>query len=285
MNMDTETLDRNADQIVQEIGIPPCPAILTKLLRETRADEPDFRRVSQLIGGDVALASAVLKVANSPFYGLRSKAASVQQALALLGLAAVTQLVTGLLLRQAFAGSAGLGMERYWKTSMAASLIAALLCRETGRGDSGSACTFGLFRDCGMPVMLQKFPVYADIFDGSALTPGEPVLEIENERYTTNHARVGAQLARSWHLPESLCSAILQHHDVLTSDEIRTQAEAGALSLIAIGLASEQLYCSATGAVCHEWVLGGEWALSQLDLSQEKFAAIAARVKASINHL
>lgn len=284
MNTDTETLDRNADQIVKDIGIPPCPAILTKLLRETRADEPDFRRVGQLVGGDVALASAVLKIANSSFYGLRTKAASVQQALALLGLNTVTQLVTGLLLRQAFSNAAGPGMERYWKMSMAISLISALVCRETARGDSGIACTYGLFRDCGMPVMLQKFPIYEDIFDGSALTPGEPVLEVENERYTTNHASVGAQLARNWHLPESLCYAILHHHDVLYSDQILAQAEAAALALIATGLVAEQLYCSAIGAAHHEWALAGDWALFELDLSQEKFAGISLRVKASINH-
>lgn len=285
MNTGSEVLERNADRIVREIGIPPCPAILTKLLRETRADEPDFRRVGQLVGGDVALASAVLKVANSPFYGLRTKAASVQQALALLGLTAVTQLVTGLLLRQAFSGATGPGMERYWKTSMATSLIAAVLCRETARGDGGVACTYGLFRDCGMPVMLHKYPIYADIFDGSALTPGEPVLEVENERYTTNHARVGAQLARTWYLPESFCFAVLHHHDVPCSSEIVAEAEAGALALIAIGLAAEQIYCAATGAVCDEWTLAGEWALFELDLTQEKFGAIAARVKTSINHL
>lgn len=285
MNTDNGTLDRNADQIVKEIGIPPCPAILTKLLRETRADEPDFRRVGQLVGGDVALASAVLKVANSPFYGLRTKAASVQQALALLGLNAVTQLVTGLLLRQAFSDSVGPGMERYWKTSMATSLIATLLCRETGRGDSSVAGTYGLFRDCGMPVMLQKFPIYADIFDGSALTPGEPVLEIENERYATNHAHVGAQLARSWYLSESLCYAIRHHHDVLYSDEILKQAETAALALIAIGLAAEQLYCAATGTVCQEWALAGAWALVELDLTQDKFDALAARINTSVNQL
>jgi len=283
MQLDESTLDANAEQIVQEIGIPPCPAILTKLLRETRADEPDFTRVSRLIGGDVALASAVLKVANSPFYGLRSKAATVQQALVLLGLTSVTQLVTGLLLRQAFPGGAGPAMERYWKASMAASLIAPLLVRESGRGDSGAACTYGLFRDCGMPVMLQKFPIYADIFDGSALMPGEPVLEVENERYATNHARIGAQLAYSWHLPETLCSAILDHHDLLHVEEVRTQSDAAVVLLVAIGLAAEQLYCAASGTVCHEWALGGEWALAELELGQKTIDAIGARVKASIN--
>ena len=286
MNTDNdETRDRKADQIVQEIGIPPCPATLTRLLRETRADDPDFRRVGQLIGGDVALASAVLKVANSPFYGLRTKASSVQQALALLGLNAVTQLVTGLLLRQAFSGVASPGMERYWKMSMATSLISAMISRETAQGDVGIACTFGLFRDCGMPVMLQKFPVYADIFNGKALASGDPVQEIENERYPTNHARVGAQLARSWHLSESLCFAILHHHDLLYSNELLAQADAEAIKLVAMGLVAEQLYCLATDETCREWASGGEWALFELDMSQEKFASQVERVNTSINHL
>ncbi|MBE0621749.1 MAG: HDOD domain-containing protein [Burkholderiales bacterium] len=287
MNTDTDndSQDRNADRIVKEIGIPPCPAILTKLLREARSDEPDFRRVGQLVTSDVALASAVLKVANSPFYALPTKAASVQQALVLLGLNAVTQLVTGLLLRQAFSGTAGPGMEHYWKISMATSLISSLLCRETGQGDGGIAGTYGLFRDCGMPVMMQKFTIYTDIFDGSALTPGEPALEIENERYATNHAQVGAELARSWQLSESLCYAILHHHDLRSPDEELAQADADARTLIATGLAAEQLYCAAISAVCHEWALAGDWALAELGLSQEKFVAIAGRVRNSINHL
>ncbi len=287
MNSSSDTLDRNADRIVSEIGIPPCPAILTRLLRETRADEPDFRRIGQLVGGDVALASAMLKVANSSFYGLHVKASSVHQALALLGLRTVTQLVTGLLLRQAFSGLIGPGMERYWKTSMATSLISALLSRETGQGDSGVVCTYSLFRDCGMPVMWRKFPIYEDIFDGSALTPDEPVLEIENERYATNHACVGAHLARNWHLPESMCYAILRHHDVVYSSEARSDGELGAgpLTLIAIGLAAEQLYCSATGQGCHEWTLAGEWALSEMGLTQSRFEILTLRVAASIQHL
>ena len=285
MNPDSDARDRKADQIVQEIGIPPCPATLTKLLRETRGDAPDFRRVGQLIGGDVALASAILKVANSSFYGLRTKASSVQQALALLGLNAVTQLVTGLLLRQAFSGVAGPGMERYWKTSMAISLISAMLCRETASGDVGVACTYGLFRDCGMPVMLQKFPLYADIFDGTALAAGQLVQEIENERYPANHPGIGAQLARSWHLTETLCFAILHHHDLLYSNELLAQAEPEAIKLVALALVAEQLYCLATGEICHEWAPAGEWALFELGLSQDKYGSLVERVHNSINHL
>ena len=42
MEHDTAILDREAQQILTDICIPPCPAILTKLMQETRADEPDF---------------------------------------------------------------------------------------------------------------------------------------------------------------------------------------------------------------------------------------------------
>jgi HD-like signal output (HDOD) protein len=280
-----DTLDRNADRIVRETGIAPCPSVLTRLLRETREEEPDFRRVAQLIGADVALASAVLAVVNSPFYGLRTKASSVQQALTLLGLSSVTQLVTGLLLRQAFSCFAGPLMERYWKRSMATAMICSLLCRETGKGEAAVAGTYGLFRDCGMPVMLQRFPIYADIFDGSALVPGEPPLELENERYATNHACVGLRLARNWHLPASMSFAILRHHDVLHSEEARARAQPGPLALVAIGLAADHLFCRASGAQCAEWEIAGEWTMSALEVSANKLTELVSRVGASIKRL
>ena len=97
MSNELEVLDREAEEIINDIGIPPCPAILTTLMREMREDEPDFVKLGKLIGSDVSLAAAMLKTVNSPFYGLRSKATSVQQAITLLGLRNVAQIVTGLL--------------------------------------------------------------------------------------------------------------------------------------------------------------------------------------------
>jgi HD-like signal output (HDOD) protein len=279
MTAEVDMLDRSAEGITRNVTIPPCPSILTKLLRETRSDEPDFRRVGQLIGGDVALAAAVVNTANSPYYGLRAKVSSVQQALTLLGLNAVAQRVTGLLLQQAFSSAAGPGMERYWKASMATALIAGLVSRETGRGASEICHTYALFQNCGMPVMLQKFPIYADIFDGAALAYGDPVLEIEEERYATNHAKIGAQLAQSWHLSEPMCLAIRHHHDLPASAAIRAQVAPETRVMVAVGLAAEQIYCSATGEVCHDWAQADEWVFEELGLTPEKLTEAAGRFK------
>lgn len=285
MNADLELPERHAASTDTDIAIPPCPTILTQLLRETRCDEPDFRRVGQLICGDVALAAAVVNSANSPFYGLRTRISSVQQALTLLGINAVTQRVTGLLLRQAFSDAARPGMERYWKTSMATALIAALLSRETRHGASEICHTYTLFQNCGMPVMLQKFPVYADILDGTALAYGDPVLEIEEERYATNHAKIGAQLASSWHLSEPICLAIRHHHDLPDAADIREQVPAETGILVAIGLAADQVYCAATGEVCHDWAQADEWVYLELGLDPEEFIAITGRVKSMLARL
>jgi HD-like signal output (HDOD) protein len=279
MTAEVEMPDRSAERMTCDVAIPPCPSILTKLLRETRSDEPDFRRVGQLIGRDVALASAVVNTANSSYYGLRTKASSVQQAVTLLGLDEVTRRVTGLLLQHAFSGTAGPGMERYWKASMATALIAGLVSRETGRGASEICHTYALFQNCGMPVMLQKFPIYADILDGSALAFGDPVLEIEEERYATNHAKIGAQLAQSWHLSEPLCQAIRHHHDLPASAAIRAQVAPETRVLVAIGLAAEQIYCSATADLCHDWAQADEWVFEELGLTPEKLTEAAGRFK------
>jgi len=264
-----------------DFNIPPCPAILTKLLRETRSDDPDPRRVSQLIGADVALAASMLNVANSAYYGLRNKATSVQQAVGMLGMNAVSQRVTGLLLQQAFPAAGG-GMERYWKSSMTTALIASLLSRETRVLSPETCHTYALFQNCGMPVMLKKFPVYADIFNGTALNHGDLILELEEERYATSHAKIGAQFAHSWQLAAALCLAIRYHHDLPTTPALRARASADTRALVAIGLASEQIYCVATRAVCHEWELGGAWALQEIGLSEEEFAGMPARIKGGL---
>jgi len=276
---DVEMLDRSADAPGGDIAIPPCPVILTKIMRETRSDEPDFRRVGQLIATDVALAGSIVSIANSPYYGLRAKATSVQQALTLLGLDAVTERVTGLLLRQAFPSAMGAGMNRYWKASMAAALISALISRETGCGNSEICHTYALFQNCGMPVMMQTYPIYEDILDGSALACGDPILEIEEERYATNHARIGAELARRWQLSEALCMAIELHHHLPASADILEKVSAETRLLVAIGIAAEQIYCLAAGEVCHEWAQADRWVLEELGLAVGKISEIAARIK------
>ncbi len=106
-----------ASRIVAQIGIPPCPAVLTAMLKEARKDDPDMMAVRDLIASDVGISAALLKTVNSPFYGLVNKVTSIQHAIAYLGINSAVRLVTGLMLQQAFSVDRNAVISRVWDES------------------------------------------------------------------------------------------------------------------------------------------------------------------------
>lgn len=179
---------------------------------------------------------------NSPFYGLRSRATSVQQAIALLGLRNVVQLVTGLLLRNTFFGGSSEVMEEYWESSSAIAQINALLAWEFKGFDRDEAYTFALFRDCGMLAMMDSYNDYAPIFAGSKTRDGSDVTAWEDEHHGMNHARVGHNLAKMWLLPEQICQAVLWHHDYAVLRQGQSGIPLSCARHIALALAAECIF-------------------------------------------
>ena len=261
-------MDDQVEELVKKIEIPPCPAILTRIVREMQEDDPDLNKIAQGVSADVALAAAVLKTVNSPFYGLRNKANSVQQALILLGLRNVGQLVTGLLLRQAFPTGSGEVMERFWAASVVQAVATSIVARHTRICDPHLAYTFGLFRDAGMPALLNKYKDYSAVMTGEATLPGVPITTLETQRFGVNHAQVGAYFARSWHLDEAEWLGILLHHDY-SKWALRGVGDMAA-QLAAMALVAEQIHARhEADDDCAEWELGGEAAMSLLEIGAD----------------
>ena len=268
MQSDLETLNREAEGIVRSIGIPPCPAILTKLVRETRSDNADFARLGDLIGGDISLAAGMLKTVNSPFYGLRSKATSIRQALVMMGLRNVTNLVTGLLLRQAFPVSANAGMEEFWDYTSGIARASACLGRHIRGLDADLAYTFSVFRDCGVPAMMTGFTDYVPPYSVKDAGDGKPMTEVEEAGFGIHHAFMGYYLAKEWLLPDPVCQSVLWHHDFPALRDGRADIPAACTRLIALGLVADHLYAThIMGVACYEWNEHGEYALDTLKMT------------------
>ncbi len=275
MTTELEVLDREAEEIINDVGIPPCPAILTTLMREMRSDEPDFVKLGKLIGSDVSLAAAMLKTVNSPYYGLRNKASSVQQAITLLGLRNVAQTVTGLLLRQAFTGGASDVLEEYWEASSAIAAMSALLARKLRGVGRDEAYTFALFRDCGMLAMLGNFEGYKPKLPGSKPEGEGGITELEDRLYNMNHARLGSRMAQSWLLPDDICAAILRHHEYAALADGSAGVSPSGAGNIAVTLAAQYIYCRhKMGVTDAEWSRGSEFALAQIGLAQDALDAM-----------
>lgn len=236
MNPAATLAPREAGRIVDEVDIPPCPAVLTSVLKETRKDEPDFPAMGELIASDLGLSAALLKTVNSPFYGLERKVTSVHQAIGYVGVAAAVRLVTGLLLQQVFPVYRNPVITHLWTESARFAAGVARLAREVGRVDRDEAYTFGLFRDCGMLLMARRHPGYEQLLGSAVLDHGAEILRAESDLYVDDHASLGGRMAESWYLPESLVAAVRHHHDIAfvlhRSDAIGLEAR----TLVALGL-------------------------------------------------
>lgn len=271
----SRNVDPELESLVKEIGIPPCPRIILDFMEEMRADDPDFRKITTLVSTDVALAAAMLKTVNSPFYGLRNKATTVQQACTILGLRSVAFLISGLLLRRAFPVDKSKSLDLLWRVASGAATIAGALAKKFSGVDRDTAYTYGLFRDCGMAVLLTKYPDYAGIIDGSARQEGAPITLVENTRYDVNHARVGAALANSWQLPDALCEAIQHHHNYDGAAAGKLHVSKRAVRLIAIGALADQLLAlQTTSAASHEWPLAQALVETELGVRDEHLPSL-----------
>ena len=281
METDREVLDQEAERFIKDAAIPSCPAILTQLTQEMASDDPDLDKVSKLIGGDVSLAAALLKTVNSPFYGLRSKATSVTQAIALLGLRKFTHLITRQLLRQAFpAGKSGL-MDKFWEILPGIARINTLLARELKHVNDDAAHTFALFRDCGMLAMLQGLKGYAPVLPGAEAGGEAGITAMEDERYGMNHARIGYHLTKTWLLPDEICLAVLRHHDYAELQASGAGVPPAGLQHIALTLAAESIYVThEMGVASAEWARGGTFALAALEIAQDDLDGMADAVNA-----
>lgn len=201
---------QQAEALVRGINIPPRPTVVMAVMDEREKDEPDLAGLTRLVATDVALSAAVIKAVNSPIFGLTRRVTSVDQAIQLLGLRSLGNLVTGLALRASLKVP---GIERFWDQASHTALLAAHLAHRVAL-DRDVAHLFGLFRDAGIPLMLTRFPDdYADTLRLAYQDAAREFTEIEDQRHGVNHAVVGYYVAHGWGLPEHLCQAILRHHD------------------------------------------------------------------------
>jgi HD-like signal output (HDOD) protein len=270
MDQNTTITDKDAEQVLSGICIPPCPAILTKLMKEMRGDEPNFVSISRLISEDASLSAAMLQTVNSAFYGLRTKANSVQQAIILLGLREVRRLATRVLLRDAFSNGSSECMEQYWESSSTIAQISAYLADHFGGFDRDQAYTFALFRDCGMLAMMDSYQDYTPVLPGDTSAAAANVIAHENKRHNMNHALVGANLAKIWLLPEDIYKPILWHHDYVTLLKGREKIAPAYARHIALALAAEWIYVKqTTGGECPDWTNGCVFALEDLNTTAE----------------
>jgi len=188
-------------------SLPEACAALTRALADERAS---VDAVADIVASDVAMASKVLQLVNSSFFGLPRNVASVAQAVGYLGLNTLRNLVFAQAMFQAFSGTE---LEDF-EGAQASALLAARIARQLlpDKHDGESAATAALLHDVGLLALANRIPKEHRENRRQANLRGVRLHEVERERLGTTHAEVGAYLLGLWGLPHDVIAAVVQHH-------------------------------------------------------------------------
>lgn len=193
--------------------LPPMPAVVADLIRSFVEDDIGTEEVADKISRDAALSVRLLKVVNSPFYGLSRQIASLSEAVLILGFSTVRSLALGASFVQRLpqAPNGAIVPALIWRHSLYTALCARRLAKYAG-ADRDWAFTAGLLHDVGKLVMYSAQPGLAAQVQASCAETMLSAHEAERQVCGVDHAEVGARVLAHWRLPASIERAAAEHH-------------------------------------------------------------------------
>lgn len=201
------------------LRLPPFPQVAVRVLQLVSQENVQLHQLSELISSDPAFAGEVLSVANSMLYAPRYPAASILQAIAVLG----ANTLQGVCITVGVRAYLGKSMshpavQRLFHHNLACAIIAQRLA-SGGLIDKDLAYTSGILHDLGRIAMAVIQPKdYAALLSthhGSA----ESILERERELFGWDHCETGRRMVADWKLPADFDTAVFDHHASRSADQ------------------------------------------------------------------
>jgi HD-like signal output (HDOD) protein len=221
---------------MQQIVIPPCPELLARLNTAMSQAEPDLNEIARIASSDVAMAAALLRSANGPLFASGQPVQTIGAAMNRLGLEQTAAVMAGFLVQRAIKVNSS-HLQRFWERASKRSLAMGFLSQKLPGMSFDVAQTYGLFCHVGLPVMLQSIKGYGGTMVEANARIDRPYVATENANHRTDHAVVGALVARVWRLSPVVMAAIRLHHDmtVLGSKSV----DPDVVTLMAAGMVAE----------------------------------------------
>ena len=201
--------------ILQSVhSLPPLPSAVNRLLALICDPDVPFRQIVRVIESDQTLTARTLRTANSSLYGASQRVQSVQQAVSLLGQSAITNMVLGISVVSAQAGTKEwpIDPDAFARHSVAVALVARTLAERLRLPHPEEAFSAGIMHDIGKLALLNHS---GDLYAGM-LRAGQrgqrPLYQLEHSIFKTDHGAVGAALCAHWNIPDALAGAAAAHH-------------------------------------------------------------------------
>jgi HD-like signal output (HDOD) protein len=222
-------------QLVQRISsLPPLPQTVTELEKAYADPNVDVKIVASIVEKDPMVVADLLKLLNSAFYGLRKEITSVEQAVALLGLKSVKDLVINLSLRNMLRTNLspyGLSSEEFAKVSEFQSMFAQRYMKEVNPAKVERIRLLALLQEIGKIVIADELLREGEDAPFKAeLEAGWDIREIERNYIDATTAEVSAAMLRHWEFDDAIAD-LIQWADMPNQADGDAKEEAWALRL------------------------------------------------------
>jgi len=179
-------------------------------------DDPDnsMSNLAKIIVTDPMLSGKILKIANSAYFGLQQKVNSIGQALMIIGLTNIKNLLyqEGLLktlnIRD---GTQDPFVESLWEHSFLTSISASHIQNLFPGLDKGTVFTLGLLHDVGK-FILRRLPLRPGEGNFQEISFSELSIREEATLFGINHALLGRLAFEEWAFSDLMIKTVEWHH-------------------------------------------------------------------------
>jgi HD-like signal output (HDOD) protein len=248
---------------IKDFNVPPLPAVVIKVMQyDHTSPDASVHDIEKFVEGDKGVVAEILRVSNSAFYGRSGKVKLLKDAVTLLGLKALKNLVIFLGTKSMNASIKDKTLRRYVnELPIVTALLGKDIAHDLKKSEIGEEVFLaGLLHKIGMSILaLNKTDHYAFLVQ-QVEQNGFDLNEMEQSSYHVSHDELGRKTAESWKLPEEFvrCAGIGSHTKLsdLKSDIERITYIASILSMQLLALRVNPAVLSNASAV-YEY-MGGE---------------------------
>ena len=197
--------------ILDTIDIPSLPTVAVKALELINSGSSSVDELEKIISRDQSFSSRLLRIANSPYYGMNRRIDTISSGVMLIGFNTMKSLVIAASLKDMHR-KFGLFEQKLWEHSLGVSVASSILGKVSKMSPSEEALVAGLIHDVGKTVLNNSMPDKYAIITQKVHEESARYTEVEEEYLGYNHCDVGGLIARKWKLPKNLEMVIQYHH-------------------------------------------------------------------------
>ncbi|MBC7978648.1 MAG: HDOD domain-containing protein [Myxococcales bacterium] len=258
-------------------SLPTLPVVALRIGEVVHSKNASVQQVADVLRSDPATSAKLLRLVNSPYFGIPGGVSDVARAIPFIGFNTLYQLVLSITVFDTLRiGVVGIDPRGLWTHSLTVATAARELAQEVRFNDPGACFTAGLLHDMGKIALAKLSPDKLIATVETMRSDGVSQEVAEKQHGVMPHDRVGSRLARLWKFPAGLVTPIEQHHTVHRT-EVRERLGPHLRTITEIVAAADHLSLACQAAFEHvTFEEDGERDAAEL-FSRNGLAALAQR--------